>query len=159
MSDISATQHTEDAQHFSIDKIYLKDSSLEAPNLTATLMGHYDPSQETSLEYQVETATLSNDVYEVVLSMKLVASNTKGTVLIVETKQAGIFTIRNLTKPERKNRYLNVRCPRILLPYAREAISNLIAKSGLPPVVIGPLDFVTPFKQATAANQDQAATS
>lgn len=140
---------------FSVEKIYLKDASLETPDSTVTFVGADNENQSASLEYSIESAQLPKDTYEVVLNMKVSATNEMRTIFLIEIQQAGIFIFRNANQ-KRIDRFLNVRCPRVLLPFARELISSLALKAGFSPLLISPLDFVTPYKHkmvAARANQ------
>lgn len=144
---------------FGIEKIYVKDASLEIPNAPQIFLEGGSPS--ISVEVHTKGEKLSEGVFEAVLTVT-VTSKLEGdkTVFLVEAAQAGIFRIENVPEDDIEP-LLGIACPNILYPYAREAISDLTVRAGFPPVVLQPMNFEGIYqqqKQAQAA-QDQPVTT
>ena len=139
----------EQAQVFDIRKIYLKDSSLESPNAPGVFL--QDPSQpEISIEATIKTNSLEQDnFYEVVLGLTITSKIGEKTAFLVEVMQAGVFQISGL-QAEELPFALEIACPNVLLPFAREAISDLVGKAGFPQLLISPINFETLFQQKQA---------
>ena len=139
----------EHAQVFDIRKIYLKDSSLESPNAPGVFLE--DPAQpDVSIEATIKTNALEQEqFYEVILGLTLTAKIGDKTGFLVEVMQAGVFQISGLEKKELPFA-LEIACPNVLLPFAREAISDLVGKAGFPQLLISPINFETLFQQKQA---------
>ncbi|GAA6136767.1 protein-export chaperone SecB [Arenicella sp. 4NH20-0111] len=139
----------EQAHAFDIRKIYLKDSSVESPNAPGIFLD--DPSKpEVSIEASIKTAKLDqDDFFEVVLGMTVTSKMGEKTAFLVEVLQAGVFHISGLTE-EDIPLALEIACPNILLPFAREAISDLVGKAGFPQLLLSPINFEALFQQKQA---------
>jgi len=137
-----------------LNQIYLKDCSYEAPN------GPRIPTQEWNPKINVNMNTASNelgkDLREVVLTVTVEAKVGDATAFLVEVKQAGIFTLRNLAQEELR-RTVSSLCPEILFPYVRAEVSNLIQKGGFPPFLLPPVSFDSLYLQSMKAQQEQQA--
>jgi len=123
---------------FSIEKVYLKDASLEIPNAPQIFLENEGPQVEINIHNQA--AALDANLFEVVLTVTATAKLKDKTVFLVEVAQAGIFHIRNLPQAE-IDPVLGIACPSILLPYAREAVSSMVLRAGFPPVVLQHMNF------------------
>lgn len=146
----------EDKAHaFDIRKIYIKDSSLESPNAPGIFLD--DPSKpEVSIEATIKTAKLEqDDFYEVVLGMTVTSKIGEKTAFLVEVLQAGVFHIVGLNKDDLPLA-LEIACPNVLLPFAREAISDLVGKAGFPQLLLSPINFESLFQQKQAQMQAAA---
>ncbi|MCH2189537.1 MAG: protein-export chaperone SecB [Gammaproteobacteria bacterium] len=145
----------EKSQVFDIRKIYLKDSSLESPNAPDIFLEN--PAQpEVSIEATIKTKALEQeDFYEVVLGITITSKIGDKTAFLVEVMQAGVFQLAGLVKEELPLA-LEIACPNILLPFAREAISDLVGKAGFPQLLISPINFETLFQQKQAQIQAAA---
>lgn len=125
-------------RHFSIRQIYLKDLSFQAPSGAAVFSQEWRP--EIKVDMKVQDEALPGHLTEVVLTLSVVANSAGRTAFLVEVVQAGIFQFPATTGPEYQNA-MNVLCPEILLPYAREAIDSVLMKGRFPPLLIDPIDF------------------
>jgi len=123
---------------FQIEKLYVKDLSLEVPNAPQIFM-HAEPPQ---LEVQIsqQAAQFSDGLYDVVVTVTVTARAGEKTVFLAEVAQAGIFAVRGIPAAEVEP-LLQIGCPTILYPYAREAISDLVTRAGFPAVVLQPVSF------------------
>ncbi|MBL8470432.1 MAG: protein-export chaperone SecB [Rhodocyclaceae bacterium] len=137
---------------FSIEKIYVKDMSLEIPNAPQIFLVREQPAVEVQLHSQ--GAKVDEGVYEVTLTITVTAKVGEKTMFLTETAQAGIFQIRNVPEQE-MDAVLSIGCPNILFPYAREVISSTIARAGFPPVVLAPVNFEALYFQRLQEQQKQ----
>ncbi|MCK5395670.1 MAG: protein-export chaperone SecB [Gammaproteobacteria bacterium] len=151
---------SEENQQFTIQKFYLKDVSFEAPNSPETFNdGEWHP--QINVQLNSSNRAISQDTYEVVLDITVTAKQDERTGFLVELKQAGVFTISGFPE-ENLGGMLGAYCPEILFPYAREAISDLIAKGGFPQLLLQPVNFNALYtqqveqQQAAQAEQDTA---
>jgi preprotein translocase subunit SecB len=150
MTDTTAAATNAETFQFIMRKIYLKDVSFETPNSPAVFFQETALSPEIKVQFTTGHATLPDDNYEVVLTITVSATDKQGTVFLVEIQQAGVFQMRNFDQEEKKKRFLAVRCPIILFPYAREAIDNLMVKGGFPPLMLATIDFAAHFESTAA---------
>ncbi len=138
---------------FSIEKIYVKDMSLEIPNAPAIFMQREAP--QVGIELGNAASKLDEGIYEVTLTVTVTSKIEDKTVFLVEIAQAGIFQIRNIPE-ENLEIILAVTCPNILFPYAREVVSDLVVRGGFPPVLLNPINFEALYAQQ---KQQQAAAA
>lgn len=155
-----ATGNTETNQqetNFAIQRVYIKDVSFETPNTPQVFQQEWKP--EVSIELDCQPKEIAESVYEVVLRLTVTAKLEGDTIAyLCEVKQAGIFTIVGLEGNQLAH-CLNAYCPTILFPYAREAISSLVAKGSFPAMVLAPINFDALFMdrlQQTQATADKA---
>lgn len=123
---------------FNIEKVYLKDLSLEIPHAPQIFTEKEAPKVDINLHHELRS--LDNGFYEVVLTVTITAKFEEKTAFLVEVAQAGIFQIYNVPQQEFQA-MLNVVCPGILLPYARETASNTLIRAGFPPVMLPHVNF------------------
>jgi preprotein translocase subunit SecB len=126
------------AQQFVLQKIYVKDSSFEAPNAPAVFQEEGAPQLQLNLAQKI--GTLSENVYEVVLTTTLTCTLNGKTAYLAEVSQAGIFGRPVSTRPTSKPSSATY-CPNVLFPYARQAVSDLIVNGGFPPYYLQPINF------------------
>ena len=143
-------QGTAPAATFQIEKIYVKDLSLEIPAGPQAFMQQAQPQ----LEVQINTAggKFADDYYEVSISATVTAKTGERTLFLAEAVQAGIFSLRNVP-PEELDPLLNIGCPTILFPYLRETISDLVTRGGFPPVLLAPVSFESLYVQRLQQQQ------
>lgn len=137
---------------FQIEKLYVKDISLEIPGAPQVFL----ESQSPQLEIQVrnESAQIAEGLFEVVITVTVTAKSGDKTQFLAEAAQAGIFSLRNVPQADFEP-LLAVACPTILYPYARETISDLVTRGGFPPVLLAPVSFEALYAQRL--QQQQAA--
>lgn len=144
---------------FGIEKIYVKDLSLEIPNAPQVFLQRENP--EVGIELHNSAAAIGEGVFEAVITVTVTSKIADKTVFLVEVAQAGIFQIRNVPN-ESIEGILGVTCPNILFPYAREAVSDLVTRAGFPPVLLNPINFEALYlqqKQQQAQQAGEAATT
>jgi preprotein translocase subunit SecB len=147
-----AAPSSENMPIFSIEKIYIKDLSVEAPNAPQIFLEREAPQMDMQLNTQ--SAPLEADIFQCILSITITAKIGDKTAFLVELQQAGVFRIKNLPS-EALEPALGVGCPNILFPYAREAISDVILKAGFPPLLLQPVNFEALYLQQRQAASGQ----
>jgi preprotein translocase subunit SecB len=141
---------------FQIQRVYLKDMSLEQPNSPAILLDQETPSVDIQLG--VGTEQVADGVFEVSVTATVHTKINDKTVFMVEAKQAGIFEIRNMPA-DQIGQVLGISCPQIIYPYLRGNVADVVQRGGFPPVHLAEINFQALFlqQQAEAAAQaDQA---
>ena len=140
---------------FSIEKIYVKDLSLEVPSGPQTFMQPEQPQLEVQLTQQSQRV---NDVlFEVTLVITITAKRADKTLFLVEVSQAGVFQIRNVPEADLAP-VLGMVCPNVLFPYARETVSDIVNRAGFPPVLLAPVNFEALNQQRSAQAAEQPAS-
>jgi preprotein translocase subunit SecB len=139
---------------FTIEKIYVKDLSLEVPNAPQVFLERETP--RVDIQLSTEAKPIDEGHYDVVVSVTTTAKLGDRTVFLVEAHQAGIFQIRNLPN-ESIEPVLAVTCPNILFPYVRETVSDAISRAGFPPFMLAPVNFEALYQQRMQEAQTQAA--
>ncbi len=129
---------------FSIEKLYVKDLSLEVPNGPQIFLEREAP--EIELQLQTNGSGLGDGMYETVLTVTVTAKLGEKAFFLVEVSQAGIFQIRNVPDSDIEP-IIGVACPNILFPYAREAVSDAVSRAGFPPVILAPVNFEAMYQQ------------
>jgi len=129
---------------FQIEKVYVKDLSLELPGAPQVFL----EAQSPQLEIQVrnESARFADGLYEVTITVTVTAKAGEKTLFLAEAAQAGIFALRNVPEADLEP-LLAVACPTILYPYARETISDVVTRGGFPPVLLAPVSFEALYAQ------------
>jgi preprotein translocase subunit SecB len=125
-------------QIFEIQKLYLKDVSLEAPKSPEIFTLEWKP--QTNIQLSSEAKMLGDDVHEVVLTVTVTTKSGDETAYLVEIQQAGIFTTKGFTK-EQLGPLLGSYCPNLMFPFAREAVAELVSKGGFPQLLLSPVNF------------------
>lgn len=137
---------------FSIEKIYVKDLSVETPNSPQAFMQPEAPQ----VEIQLHTAggAVAEGLYEVVITITVTAKAAERTMFLVEVAQAGLFQLRGIPEAD-LDPLLGIACPNILFPYARETISDVVGRAGFPPVLLSPVNFDALYQQRQQAQAEQ----
>ena len=132
---------------FQIQRVYLKDVSLEQPNSPAILLEQDAPNVDIQLG--VEATPVADGVYEVAVIATVQTKIKDKTVFLVEAKQAGIFEIRNIPE-EQMGAIMGIACPQIVYPYLRGNVADLIQRAGFPPVHLAEINFQAMYEQQQA---------
>ncbi len=133
---------------FSIEKIYVKDASLEIPGAPAIFLEREAPQIEVQLSTQ--GGNVAEGIYDATITVTVTAKLGERTMFLVEVTQGGVFQIRNVPASELPP-ILGIACPNILFPYLRESVSDLTVRAGFPPVLLNPVNFEALFAQQQAA--------
>ncbi len=132
----------------SLQSVYLKDSSYESPN-GPRLPGSQTWEPKFQLNMNTAAEEIGPDTREVLLTVTVEAKQGDSTLYLVEVKQAGVFSISGASTEDLK-RLIGSFCPSVLLPYAREAISDLVVKGGFPNFLLPLVNFDALFAQASS---------
>jgi len=137
---------------FQIQRVYLKDLSLEQPNSPAILLEQTQPTVDIQLG--VDAQPVADGIFEITVSATVQTKIEDRTVFLVEAKQAGIFEIRNLPE-DQMGPILGIACPQIVYPYLRGNVADVIQRGGFPPVHLAEINFQAMYEQqqAQAAGQ------
>jgi preprotein translocase subunit SecB len=133
---------------FNIEKIFVKDLSVEVPNAPAIFLEREQPQME--MQINTQSAAVEDGIYQTILTITISAKIKEKSAFMVELQQAGIFRIQNLP-PEAMEPALSIGCPNILFPYAREAVSDAVLKAGFPPLMLQPVNFEVLYMQQQQA--------
>ena len=123
---------------FSIEKVFVKDLSLEIPNAPQVFLEREAPTVDIQLHHN--STSVEEGVYLTTLTVTVTAKLGEKTMFLVEAAQAGIFVARNIPASELDS-VLGIACPNILFPYVREVISDTVTRAGFPPVILSPVNF------------------
>ncbi len=137
---------------FNIEKLYVKDLSLELPNAPQVFMEAESPQLDVQIHN--ESDHVSDSYYEVVVTVTVTAKAGEKTLFLAEVAQAGLFSIVNVPAEELEP-LLGIGCPTILYPYVREAISDLVTRGGFPPVLLAPVSFEALYVQRQQEGKDK----
>lgn len=150
---MAATAQENNQPVFTIEKIYVKDLSLEIPHAPKIFLERESPQIDVQLSTQ--TAAIEGDIFEVMITNTVTAKIGEKIMFLIEAKQAGIFRLSNLPKDDIEP-VLAVMCPNILFPYLRELVSNIAVRAGFSPVMLSPVNFDLIYQQH---KKDQAAAA
>ena len=138
---------------FQIQRVYLKDLSLEQPNSPAILTSSAQPNVDIQLAVGMEQ--VADGIVEVTVTATVTTKIEDKTVFLVEAKQAGIFEVRNLPE-DQMGPVIGIACPQIIYPYLRGNVADIIQRAGFPPVHLAEINFQAMYEQQ---QQQQAAAA
>lgn len=133
---------------FQIQRVYLKETSLEQPNSPGIFLQNEQPSVDIQLNVAGEP--VADGIFEVSVTATVTTKIAEKTVFLVEAKQAGIFEIRNVPSTQ-MGPVLGVVCPQIVFPYLRGNVADLVQRAGFPPVHLQEINFQALYEQQQAA--------
>jgi preprotein translocase subunit SecB len=137
---------------FQIQRMYLKDLSLEQPNAPQILLEQQQPQVDIGLALSAEPVT--DGIFEVCVTATVTTKVGDKTLFLIEAKQAGIFEIRHVPQ-EQVEGILGIVCPQMIYPYLRAVVSDVCTRAGFPPVLLTEVNFQAMFDaqqaQASAA--------
>ena len=132
---------------FQIQRMYLKDLSLEQPNAPQILLEQTQPQVDINLAIAAESVT--DGIYEVCVTAAVTTKVGEKTLFLIEAKQAGIFEIRNVPQDQTEG-ILGIVCPQMIYPYLRAIVSDVCTRAGFPPVMLTEVNFQSMFEQRQA---------
>ena len=147
---------TANAPSFSIQRIYLKDLSLEQPNSPGVLLEQGQPQVEINLGLGAEV--VAESTYEVTVTATVTTTINDKTMFLVEAKQGGIFEVRGIPEPTLRQ-ILGINCPGIIYPYLRAIVSDVCTRAGFPPVMLSEVNFQAMYEARQAEAQTQVANA
>ncbi|HEX4984438.1 MAG TPA: protein-export chaperone SecB [Burkholderiales bacterium] len=128
---------------FSIEKLFVKDLSVEVPNAPKIFLERDAPQVE--IQMNTNANPVDEGYFEVLVSVTVTAKIGDRTVFLVEASQGGVFQIRNVPEAEMEP-VLGITCPNILYPYLREVVSDAVVRAGFAPVLLNPVNFEAIFQ-------------
>lgn len=137
---------------FQIQRLYVKDLSLEQPNSPQILLEQGQPQVDINLSLGAEPVAVG--VYEVTVTATVTTKIADKVLFLVEAKQAGIFEIRNIPE-EQLQPIIGIACPGIVYPYLRAIVSDVCTRAGFPPVILSEVNFQAMYEAQRAAQQNQ----
>jgi preprotein translocase subunit SecB len=146
---------------FQIQRLYLKDLSLEQPNSPQIFLDQSQPQVDINLALSVDP--VGEGMFETCVTATVTTTVKDKTLFLIEAKQAGIFEIRNIP-PDQLEPILAIACPQIVYPYLRAVISDVCTRAGFPPVLLSEVNFQAMYEaqkqQVEGANKpaEKAAT-
>src|SRR3989338_6195406 len=141
---------------FNIEKIYVKDLSVEIPHAPQIFLERENPQVDIQLHPQA--TSIEEGIFEVVITATVTSKIGEKVMFLVEIKQAGLFRIANLPSGDMEA-ILAVMCTNILFPYLRETGSSLTVRAGFPPVLLNPINFDALYQQQKQAQADATAAT
>jgi preprotein translocase subunit SecB len=141
---------------FQIQRVYLKEASLEQPNSPAILLEQQQPAVDIQLG--VEANQAADGVFEICVTATVQTKIADKTVFLVECKQAGIFEIRNVPE-DQIGAIIGIACPQIVYPYLRANVADIVTRAGFPPVHLAEINFQAMYEQQQAEAAQQVAAS
>jgi preprotein translocase subunit SecB len=150
-----AQENKAQGSQFSIQRIYTKDMSFEAPNLPELFKEAKDWNPQINMELNTDAKKLEDGVHSVILTVTVTAKLEEKTAFLCEVHQGGIFAVQGMDKKQLSH-CLGAYCPSILYPYARETIASLSTKGGFPTLNLAPVNFDMLYAQHVQHKQDQA---
>jgi preprotein translocase subunit SecB len=158
---MSEQQQTDQTQpYLNIERIYLKELSLEQPNSPEILLESASP--EVAVEINVNASHIQDQVYQVMITATVTTSIKERVVFLVEMKQAGIFTLRNIAA-QQVNAVLEVACASVVYPYLRANLADTITRAGFAPIHLAEINFQVLYdkrmEQVAAVEQDASPTT
>jgi preprotein translocase subunit SecB len=154
MSDQNS-QTTEQQPQFNIQRIYLKDLSLEQPNSPGIFLEQESPAMEIALD--VSSEQIADGFFESTVTVTITAKVGEKVAFLVECKQAGIFEVRQIPE-DQLELLLGIACPNILYPYLRSNVADMITRAGFPPFHLSEINFEAFYHQRKQAITQPAPT-
>ncbi len=139
---------------FNVEKIYVKDLSIEVPNAPQCFFEQEAPTVEVQLK--TTGNAVGDGLFDVALTITVATKVGEKTQFLVEVAQAGLFLIRNVPEAEIEP-IVAVACPNILFPFAREAVADAVSRAGFPQLLLAPVNFENMYHQRLMAGQEQQA--
>jgi preprotein translocase subunit SecB len=136
---------------FAIQRIYVKDSSFEAPEAPGIFREQWEP--KVNIDLHTTNSLIEGNIYEVVLGVTVTVKIKEKAAFLAEVKQAGIFSIGEFPEDQLKQ-LLGSFCPNILFPYAREALTSMVTRGGFPQLYLAPINFDAVYQQQLKQSDD-----
>jgi preprotein translocase subunit SecB len=151
---MESNMNSEQQPVFSIEKIYVKDLSLEIPNAPRIFLERETP--EVNIQLHTKAERIDEGMFETVLTITVTAKIKDKTMFLVEVQQAGIFQIRNVPEADMEP-VLGIACPNVIFPYLRETVSDVVTRAGFHAVILNPVNFEALYYQGKEQAQKSAA--
>jgi preprotein translocase subunit SecB len=123
---------------------------VEVPNAPGIFLEHEAPQMDVNMSS--ESHPVGEALFQCTITATVTAKIGDKTMFLVECTQAGIFRIQNVPQ-DQMPMVLGIGCPNIVFPYLRETVSDVVIRSGFPPLLLNPVNFEALFHQQQAAQQ------
>lgn len=155
MTEAAAPNPNLNSRQVQLQKIYLKDASVEIPQAP----GVFTRQGQPQMDVQVNTSMspLGNDQYQVTLSVTVTTKMGEDIMFLIEAQQAGIFLIKGFDNDNERRAVLGAYCPNVIFPFARETVADLVQRAGFPPLLLQPVNFDALYAQHQASSGPAAA--
>lgn len=137
-----------------LQKIYIKDASIEAPQAPQIFNNNAQPQIEVNVA--TSTTQISEDQFNVLLTVTVTAKTGEDTAFLVEVQQGGIFLVRGFGNPQEKGAVIGGYCPSMLFPFAREAVADFVQKAGFPQLLLQPINFEALYMEHLARQRAES---
>jgi len=137
---------------FNLQRIYLKDLSLEQPNTPQIQFEANQQQPQVDIQLGMQSTAVVPGVYEVAVTVTVTTKTGDRTLFLIEAKEAGLFEIRNLPD-EQTQGILNVVCPQMIYPYLRSVVTDVCTRGGFPPIFLAEVNFQAMYEQQMAQRQ------
>lgn len=135
-----------------LQKIYIRDASIEVPDGPRVFAEEYNPEVNVDLNTQIQS--LSEETHQIILTVTVTAKQEERTAYIVEVQQAGVFQIAGFAEEDERSHVLGAYCPSILFPYIRESVGDMVQRAGFPHFLLQPVNFDLLYAQHRANEGD-----
>ena len=139
---------------FAIEKLYVKDLSVEVPHAPQIFLERETP--EIGVQLSTQSGPVADDIFETIIKVTVTAKLGEKIMFLIEVSQAGIFRIAGISADQLEP-LLGIACPQTVFPYLRETVSDLIGRSGFPPVMLNPVNFEVLYLQQKQAGDSGTA--
>ena len=151
---MTETAPAEPARQVVLQKIYLKDASLEIPGAPQIFTRDWAPEVDVQITTAVQA--VGTDQHHVQLTVTVTAKLKQEVAFLAEVQQAGIFLVKGVADGAERQKVLGADCPSILFPFAREAIAELVQRGGFPQLLLQPVNFDALYRQHVARTAEPA---
>ena len=145
----------EQKQRFELRKVYVKDMSFESP-MSPSIFTQENAAPSIDVQLNVGHESLGNNVYESVLTVTVNGKLQEKDAFLAEVQQAGVYEIAGINPESRLAAVLEVACPNMLFPFAREAINELVVRGGFPQLLLSPVNFESLYRRKAQSKADNA---
>lgn len=136
---MAETPNAAPARQVLLQKMYVKDASLEVPLAPQVFTRSWQPATDVQVNTQINT--IAQDTYNVVLSVTVTAKLENDVGFLVEVHQAGIFSVSGFSDQSELGAILGGYCPGLLFPFARQVVADLVQQGGFPQLLLQPINF------------------
>jgi len=154
-ADAAANGEQANQPQVAVQKIYVRDASIEVPDGPLVFTREFNP--ELKVDLNTSTRHIEDDGYQVALTVTVSAQQDDSNAYIVEVQQAGVFQVAGFDDDDQRAHVLGAYCPGVLFPYVRETVSAMVQRAGFPPFLLQPVNFDSLYQQQLQQQQQQGA--
>ncbi len=136
---MSEEAETQSLPPIQVNAQYIKDLSFEVPGAPQIFLDMQGAQPELTVRVDLAATPVGTGIYEVILQLAVEAKVVDKIAFIIDLSYGGLFTVN--VPEEHVQPILLIEAPRLLFPFARAIIADITAGSGLPPLMMQPIDF------------------